>query len=171
MLKKITFFGSFGLLAILTLSLVTLLLPHFFGWEPIIVEDVKMSPAYEENSLVFVKKQELDQVYVGEPISYYVDQGETIKTRWVIAVEPSTQTIYTKSNTPQTEEDHVVSGGQIVGQPIFQIPYIGILLSSTIFEVSNYLVLVIASSVMLITSWNALDTFLKKRREHPTVTN
>ncbi len=164
--KKITFFSSISLIVLLALTLSIILLPRVFGLTPQIVEDQGMSPYYSKGSLIYVKPRNPKEILVGDVITYYENSGKHIMTRRVTAVEEENQKFYTKADTRHQAESGVVSKRCIIGVPIFQIPYIGILLSRTAFAWIRWLFFGIAFSLTAITAWNTLDSFKKRKRNH-----
>ncbi|MFZ4899181.1 signal peptidase I [Enterococcus durans] len=164
--KKITFFSSVSLVVLLALTLSIIFLPRVFGLTPQIIEDHGMSPYYSKGSLIYVRPKNPNELLVGDVITYYENSGEHIMTRRVIAVEEEHQKFYTKADNQSQTESGVVSKRNIIGVPIFQIPYLGIVLSRTAFVWIRWLFFGIAFSLSAITAWNTLDTFKKRKRNH-----
>ena len=143
-----------------------ILLPRVFGLTPQIIEDHGMSPYYSKGSLIYVRPKNSNELLAGDVITYYENSGEHIMTRRVIAVEEEHQKFYTKADNRSQTESGVVSKRNIIGVPIFQIPYLGIILSRTAFVWIRWLFFGIAFSLSAITAWNTLDTFKKRKRNH-----
>ena len=87
-----------------------------------------------------------------------------ISTRRVIAVENNHEDFYTKADTKTYIEPGVVKKRNIIGSPIFQIPYIGLVLSKTAFAWIQGLFFTIAFCLTGITAWNTFVELKKKRR-------
>ena len=92
-----------------------------------------MSPYYAQGNLIYVRPKNTNEILVGDIITYYENSGKKISTRRVIAVENNHEDFYTKADTKTYIEPGVVKKRNIIGSPIFQIPYIGLVLSKTAF--------------------------------------
>lgn len=88
-----------------------------------------MSPYYAQGNLIYVRPKNTNEILVGDIITYYENSGKKISTRRVIAVENNHEDFYTKADTKTYIEPGVVKKRNIIGSPIFQIPYIGLVLS------------------------------------------
>lgn len=161
--KKITYISSITLIVILAIILSIILLPKIAGLSTHIIEDRGMSPYYSQGSLIYVHPKKPEELLVGDVITYYENSGEQITTRRVIAVEKDHQDFYTKADSSTQTESGVVGRRYIIGTPIFQIPYIGILLSKSAFTWMRWLFFTIAFCLTGITAWNMLDEFEKKK--------
>ena len=131
--KKITFVSSVTLIIFLILILLVVLVPRIFGLTPYIIEDREMNPYYAQGNLIYVRPKNTDEILVGDIITYYENSGKKISTRRVIAIENNYNDFYTKADTRTYIEPGVVKKRNIIGSPIFQIPYIGLVLSKTAF--------------------------------------
>ena len=149
--KKITFISSITLIIFLILILLVVLVPRIFGLTPYIIEDKEMSPYYAQGNLIYVRPKNKNS-------------GKKISTRRVIAVENNHEDFYTKADTKTYIEPGVVKKRNIIGSPIFQIPYIGLVLSKTAFAWIQGLFFTIAFCLTGITAWNTFVELKKKRR-------
>ncbi|EGP4745622.1 TPA: signal peptidase I [Enterococcus faecium] len=162
--KKITFISSITLIIFLILILLVVLVPRIFGLTPYIIEDKEMSPYYAQGNLIYVRPKNTNEILVGDIITYYENSGKKISTRRVIAVENNHEDFYTKADTKTYIEPGVVKKRNIIGSPIFQIPYIGLVLSKTAFAWIQGLFFTIAFCLTGITAWNTFVELKKKRR-------
>ena len=132
--KKITFVSSVTLIIFLILILLVVLVPRIFGLTPYIIEDREMNPYYAQGNLIYVRPKNTDEILVGDIITYYENSGKKISTRRVIAIENNYNDFYTKADTRTYIEPGVVKKRNIIGSPIFQIPYIGLVLSKILYD-------------------------------------
>ncbi|MFR0960187.1 MAG: signal peptidase, partial [Enterococcus sp.] len=79
-------------------------------------------------------------------------------------IENNYNDFYTKADTRTYIEPGVVKKRNIIGSPIFQIPYIGLVLSKTAFAWIQGLFFTIAFCLTGITAWNTFVELKKKRR-------
>lgn len=162
--KKITFNSSIALIVFLSLTLLVVLLPRLFGLTPYIIEDKGMSPYYAQGSMIYVRPKSADEILVGDVITYYENSGKKVTTRRVTAVDKNQKTFYTKADADNYAEPGIVRKRNIIGKPIFQIPYIGLILSRTAFVWIRWLFLVIAFCLTAITAWNTFEEFKKRKK-------
>nr|WP_086285431.1 signal peptidase I [Enterococcus sp. 10A9_DIV0425] len=165
MIKKITLVSSLVLIFILAFILCIILLPRVFGLTTHIVDDYAMSPHYLKGSLIYVQKKQPETILVGDVITYYENSGKQIVTRRVVAVGDQHEAFYTKGDAEKQIEPGAVKSRNIIGTPIFQLPYIGILLSKNAFSWIRRIFFAVAFCLSGITAWHTILE-LKKRREN-----
>ncbi|MGX7173884.1 signal peptidase I [Enterococcus ratti] len=161
--KKIAFFSSVALIILLAVILSIVLLLKGFGLSTHIIEDTGMSPYYSKGSLIYVRSKNPETLLVGDVITYYENLGEQITTRRIIAVEKNHQNFYTKADRALQTESGVVGKRYIIGTPVFQIPYIGMLLSKTAFVWMRWLFFSVAFCLTGFNAWNLFDEFKKRK--------
>ncbi|MBO0483037.1 signal peptidase I [Enterococcus sp. MSG2901] len=161
--KKITLVGSIILILFLAIILCVVLLPHLLGLTPQIIDDKDMAPLYSNGSVVYVRPQNAEDILVGDVITYYENSGERVKTRRVIAVGDNQEYFYTKADTQTQVESGRIKPRSVIGKPVFQIPYIGALLSKDSFSKMNFLFWSVAICLTAATTWNTIDEFRKKK--------
>lgn len=132
--KKITIVYIFMIFFLFALALVTIVIPKILNVTPYVVEDNKMAPQYRKGGLVFVKNKERD-IHVGDPITYYENQGNAIKTRRVLAVDDRLEGYFVKGDNTDKVEMGIVHKRNLIGRPYFYLPYIGILVDAQIMGV------------------------------------
>ena len=111
-----------------------------------------MVPAYHVGSLIYVKKVDYRQLEVGDPITYLINE-KTVVTHRIVEVlvdenDPDTIRYFTKGDANNVADGSSVHYKNIIGVPVFSIPYLG--------YVSNYIqtppgtYIAIAASALLI---------------------
>lgn len=165
--KKITFFSSISLVVLLAIILCVVRLPRVFGLTPHIIDDQAMASSYAEGSLIYVQKRKTDTILVGDVITYYENSGKHIVTRRVVAIEDQHQYFYTKADGKTQIEVEAVRDRNIIGTPVFKIPYIGLLFSRHAFNWMKGVFLGIAVCLSSITAWHTYLE-LKQCREKET---
>ncbi|MGX7131425.1 MULTISPECIES: signal peptidase I [Enterococcus] len=141
---------SIGLIFLMAISLLVVLLPHLLGMSFTIAKDHKMAPTYPEGSLIFVKKEKPENILVGEIITYYVNQGENIKTRRVVAKEEEFA-FYTKGDGADQMEVGLVSSRNLIGQPVWHLPYVGHFVSRRVIQIAIIIFWMIAGFLTVTT--------------------
>lgn len=161
--KKISLILSLVMTGIMAVTLLITLLPHLLGMSIAVIKDTKMEPTYHKGSLVFVKNRPASEIHVGEVITYYVDEGESIKTRRVVAKESSREAFYTKGDSEEQMEIGLVSSRNLMGQPVFHLPYLGFLASKQLISVIVMIFWLFTGFLTFTTIWLLVEQLGKER--------
>lgn len=121
-----------GIVVVLAIALVGV---RLVGLEPYVVLSGSMEPAYHVGSLIYVKSMDYKDLKVGDPITYMISQ-DTVVTHRIIEVlvdeeDPDTIRYFTKGDANDAPDGTSVHYKNIIGKPVFSIPYLG--------YVSNYI--------------------------------
>lgn len=161
-LKKVSLILSLVMTGITAFSLLITLLPHLLGMNMTVIKDTKMEPTYHKGSLLFVKSQPVSEIHVGDVITYYVDQGETIKTRRVVAKEQGRAAFYTKGDSQEQMEIGLVSSRNLVGQPVFHLPYLGFLASQQLVSLLMKIFWLFTGFLTFTTVWLLIEQLARE---------
>lgn len=123
------------LVIVVVLLAVALVGVRLIGLQPFVVLSGSMEPEYHVGSLIYVKSVDYKELEVGDDITYMVSQ-DTIVTHRIIEVlvdeeDPNTIRYFTQGIANTVPDGVSVHYKNIIGQPIFSIPYLG--------YVSNYI--------------------------------
>ncbi|MDT2756395.1 signal peptidase I [Enterococcus asini] len=151
--KRINALGSLALVALMTLALAVTLLPHLFGLKIAVIRDDAMQSTYPNGSLIFVRQQPATEINVGEIITYYLNQGEEVITRRVVAKDSSKELFYTKGDKEKQGAVEAVTKRNLIGQPVFHLPYLGLIASESFVKAAQVLFWLVASGLTLYTGW------------------
>ncbi len=88
-----------------------------------------MEPEYHVGALIYVKKVDSTELSVGDDITFMLDE-DTVATHRIVGVvpdenDPSVLRFRTKGIANEHEDGTLVHYKNIVGKPIFTIPYLG----------------------------------------------
>lgn len=88
-----------------------------------------MEPTYHTGSLIYVKKVDYTQLQSGDVITFMLDEN-TIATHRIVEVVPdendaSVVRYRTKGDANAAEDGSLVHYKNVVGTPVFTIPYLG----------------------------------------------
>lgn len=102
---------------------------RLIGLKPFVVLSGSMEPAYHVGSLVYVKSVDYKELKVGDPITYMVSE-DTVVTHRIIEVlpdedDPETIRYFTQGDANTTPDAVSVHYKNIIGMPVFSIPYLG----------------------------------------------
>lgn len=134
-IKQVWNWVSGVLVGIVVLLAIALVGVRLIGLQPFVVLSGSMRPTYEVGSLIYVKDVDYKELKVGDPITYMISQ-DTVVTHRIIEVlvdeeDPNTLRYFTKGDANDVPDGVSVHYKNIIGKPVFSIPYLG--------YVSNYI--------------------------------
>lgn len=117
------------LIAAFVLFAALLLIGRLLGGGFYTVLSGSMEPEYPVGSLIYVKPVDYRELKVGDPITYLIAEDMSVTHRIVEinsdANEPDTLWFTTKGDANSVNDAAPVHYKNIVGKPIFKLPYIG----------------------------------------------
>lgn len=119
------------------------------GLKPFTVLSGSMRPAYEVGSLIYVKKVEINEIKVGDPITFVLDDSLKVATHRAVAISEDGEYFTTKGDANDLEDGIPVYYKNIIGKPVFTIPYLGYI-SSFIATRPGIIISVTAALIFLI---------------------
>ncbi len=130
-LKKIWNFVSTVLVAVVVLLALLLAGARIFGLQVFTVLSGSMEPTYHTGSLIYVKKVDPFTIQPGQPITFLLDE-KTVATHRVVGVVPDEEDttvirFRTKGDANEAEDGTLVHYKNVIGEPVFSIPYLGYL--------------------------------------------
>lgn len=121
-----------GVLVALLVILAILLVGMRLFFRVYSVLSPSMEPAFKVGSLIYVKKTAPEDVRVGDPITFVMNEKLDIVTHRVVEIEESVDgkggTVYrytTKGDANDTNDGRPVRDENLLGVPVFSIPYLG----------------------------------------------
>lgn len=127
--KKVWDVVSTVLVALVVLLALLLVGARVFGLRVYTVLSGSMEPTYHTGSLIYVRKVDPYTIQEGQPITFMLDQN-TIATHRVVGVvqdeEDATVIRFrTKGDANEAEDGSLVHYRNVIGTPVFSIPYLG----------------------------------------------
>lgn len=127
--KKVWNVVSTVLVALVVLLALLLVGARVFGLRVYTVLSGSMEPTYHTGSLIYVRKVDPYTIQEGQPITFMLDQN-TIATHRVVGVvqdeEDATVIRFrTKGDANEAEDGSLVHYRNVIGTPVFSIPYLG----------------------------------------------
>lgn len=169
-IKRIWNWISGVLVGIVVLLAIALVGVRLIGLKPFVVLSGSMRPTYEVGSLIYVKSVDYKTLQVGDPITYMISQDTVVTHRIVEVVpddtEPDTLWYVTKGDANATEDGAPVHYLNVIGKPVFAIPYLGYL-SSYIQSPPGLYVALSLCAVLLVTAFWPES---KKKEQDPETT-
>lgn len=129
LLKKIWNAVSTALVVLVVILALLLVGARLVGLQVFTVLSGSMEPTYHTGSLIYVKSVDPLTVQAGEVITFMLDE-DTIATHRVVEVVPdeedsSVVRFRTKGDANDSEDGGLVHGNNVLGTPVFTIPYLG----------------------------------------------
>jgi len=117
------------LVAIAVLLAVTLAGVRLFGLQVFTVLSGSMEPVYHVGSLIYVVKIDPTELAVGDDISFMLDE-DTVATHRIVGImpdenDPTVLRFRTKGVSNDQEDGSLVHYRNVIGKPVFTIPYLG----------------------------------------------
>ena len=120
-LKKIWNVISSILVAVVVLLALLLVGARIVGLQVFTVLSGSMEPTYHTGSLIYVKKVDPYTIEVGQPITFMLDESTIVPDE----EDPSVIRFRTKGDANEAEDGSLVHYKNVIGTPIFSIPYLG----------------------------------------------
>lgn len=101
---------------------------RLLGMQVFTVLSGSMEPAYHVGSLIYVKSVEPEDVQVGDPITFVLNEQLTVATHRVVGItvdEDGTIRYQTKGDANNTVDGSLVNENNLLGEPVFTVPYLG----------------------------------------------
>lgn len=120
------------ILVVIVIILAMLLVGvRIFGLQPFCILSGSMEPNYHVGALIYVKKVDPSEIKVGDPITFVMNEDLDVATHRVVRIDPENEHFYTKGDNNESEDGAPVHFKNLIGKPVFTIPYLG--------YVSNYI--------------------------------
>ena len=128
-LKKIWNVISSILVALVVILALLLVGARVVGLQVFTVLSGSMEPTYYTGSLIYVKKVDPYTITEGQPITFMLDEN-TVATHRVVGIvpdeeDPTVIRFRTKGDANEAEDGGLVHYKNVIGTPIFSIPYLG----------------------------------------------
>ena len=128
-MKKVWNVISTIIVAIVVILALLLVGARVVGLQVFTVLSGSMEPTYHTGSLIYVKKVDPYTIEPGQPITFMLDEN-TIATHRVVGVvpdeeDPTVIRFRTKGDANDAEDGSLVHYKNVIGTPVFSIPYLG----------------------------------------------
>jgi signal peptidase len=119
---------NFGLAVIVLImaAAVAMFLAPIFGWRVDAVFSGSMEPELNVGGLVVTRPIDIENIKVGDTITFYSPINEKPVSHRVIAVEDGPSfSLRTKGDANENDDPFIVKAESLVGKVCFHIPYLG----------------------------------------------
>lgn len=122
--KKVWNIFTTVIVVLVVIFAVLLIGVRLFGVQVYSVISGSMEPEYPVGSLIYVKEVDPAEIEVNDVITYVLP-SETPSTHRVVRIDEENQLFYTKGDANETEDGAPVHFKNLIGTPVFKIPYLG----------------------------------------------
>jgi len=122
--KKIWDITTTIIVAVVVLCAIFLMGCRLIGLRAFNVISGSMAPKYNVGDLIFVKETDPEDVKVGQPITFVLNENLVVATHRVVRIDTEKKLFYTMGDTNDIE-DAPVHFENLIGVPQFGIPLLG----------------------------------------------
>lgn len=155
-MKKIWSIISTVVLIVVILLLIAFGGVRLIGLMPYMVTSGSMEPEYPVGSLIYVKETPVQDISVGDAITFYLEDGRTVATHQVYEVDEEEQVFRTQGINNRDSDGNIlhdaspVEFSSVIGCPVAVIPYLGYLNRFCTTAPGVYILIAAAVAVLLI---------------------
>lgn len=123
------------------------------GFQVFSVLSGSMEPEYQTGSLIYVRDVEPEAVQVGQVITFVLDENLTVATHRVIDIQTGEDGLlrfYTKGDANESADGSPVHENNLLGSPVFTIPYLGYVASYIQNPPGTYIAIAAGAVILLL---------------------
>lgn len=155
------------LVVIVALLAIRLVGMRFAGFKVFTVLSGSMEPAYHTGSVIYVKEVDHTQLQAGDVITFMISE-DMVATHRIVGVvpdndDPTVLRYRTKGDANDSEDGTLVHYKNIIGSPVFTIPYLGYVASYIQSPPGSYIAIAGAAFLLMLTF--IPDLFAKDEEE------
>jgi signal peptidase len=141
------------LVALVVLLAIALVGVRLMGIHPYTVLSGSMEPTYPTGSLLYVKGVEVEELDVGDPITFLLDES-TVATHRIVEVlsdsEDGALRFRTQGDANDSPDANPVHSNNVIGKPVFALPYLGYFAYAVQQPPGMYLAIGVAALLVLL---------------------
>ena len=128
-IKKIWDAITTVLIGVVVVFAILLVGARVIGLQVFTVLSGSMEPTYHTGSLIYVKEVDAFELEAGQVITFMLNE-DTVATHRIVEVVPDAENaevvrFKTKGDANETEDGSLVHYKNVIGTPVFTIPYLG----------------------------------------------
>lgn len=113
------------LVILIVLFAIFLMGSRLLGFRVFNVISGSMAPQFNVGDLIYVKTVDPEEVKVGDPITFVLNEDLVVATHRVVRIDEENHRFYTKGDANDTIDSTPVHYKNLVGIPQFKIPMLG----------------------------------------------
>ncbi len=162
-IKKVWNIISTIIVVIFVLCAVFLMGSRLMGYQVFNVISGSMEPTYSVGDLIYVKKVDLNDIKIGTPITFVLNEDLAVATHRVVNIDVENQHFYTKGDANETADSTPVHFNNVIGVPRFSIPWLGYV--SDFIQNPSGMYITIGVGAVLVIAVFLPDMLSKKKKE------
>ena len=139
------------IVAVVVLLAVAFVGVRVVGLQPFTVLSGSMEPTYHTGSLIYVKSVEPQDVHVGDPITFVLNEDLVVATHRVIEIDAENERFYTKGDANESADGSPVHFNNLIGVPVFTMPLLGYVANFVTNPPGMYIALAGVAVLLLLT--------------------
>lgn len=152
--KKIWNAVTTTLVVLVVLLAVALVGVRLIGFEVYAVLSGSMEPNYPTGSVIYVQKVDYKELAVNDPITFMLNEN-TVATHRIVEIlpdenDPKILRYRTKGDANEAVDGGLVHYKNIIGKPVFSIPYLGYIASYIQNPPGTYIAIGVALILILL---------------------
>ena len=148
--KRILSALTTALTAVVVVAALALVGVRLLGFEVYTVLSGSMEPAYHVGSVIWVDKCDVDEVEVGDAITFVLNEDLVVATHRVIAIDEEAGEFTTQGDANDAPDAAPVLFENLIGKPVFTVPHLGYLVSYIQQPPGLYIALIVAAAVLIL---------------------
>lgn len=152
-IKKIWNIITTVLVIIIAIFAILLAGVRLVGLQAFTVLSGSMEPTYHVGSLIYVKKADYTKLEVGDAITFMLND-DLIATHRIVGIvtdedDPSVIRFRTKGDANNSEDGSLVHYKNVIGKPVFSIPYLGYVANYVQHPPGTYITIAVCALILL----------------------
>ena len=123
--KKVWNVATTVIVVLVILMAILLVGLRLVGLQTYTVLSGSMEPTYPVGALLYVREVEPEEVEVGQPITFVLNEALVVATHRVVEIDAENQHFFTKGDANDAPDASPVHFNNLIGVPVFSIPYLG----------------------------------------------
>ncbi len=165
MFRRICSILSSIIIVVMVIVAGVLLLPYALGYQTLTVLSGSMEPTYHVGAVVFVKKVPVNEVKVGDAITFKLGNG-MVATHRVVSVDEAKQEFVTKGDANNVADGPTGFGNYVGRAENLSVPYLGYIAADIKTPKG---IMVTTGVIVVIVLLSFLPDIFEKEPEQPTV--
>lgn len=142
--------GTAAVVAVVAL-VVALVGVRLIGFDAYTVLSGSMEPTYRTGSVIYVRECEPEDVQVGDPITFVMNEDLKVATHRVVEIDEEQGTFTTKGDANAAIDGSPVLFENLIGKPVFTIPYLGYLVAYVQEPPGTYVAVAVCAILIMLT--------------------
>ena len=149
--KRIWNIATTVIVAVIAVFVLFLAGVRLFGLQGYTVLSGSMEPVYKTGSVIYVKQTDTAELQKDDVITFYAT-GSTVATHRIIEVveEDGVRRFRTKGDANDIADGSLVDTQDIIGTPVFSVPYLGYALTYIQSPPGMYVALAVGAGLLLL---------------------